>query len=279
MHRTTYAVIDELESLGRSPSTISAYSKAVEDFSYHHRKAPSDLIGKDAHAYLCHLFRVKKVSGSVYHLHLCALRFLYKEVLELKPDFGKIPKHKKGKTLPVVFSLGEVGRVIESVDNLKHQTLIATAYAGGLRVSEVCRLQVPDIDSELMRIRIRNGKGCKDRYVMLSESLLPRLRTYYRAYRPKLWLFPSAAGDKPLDIRTAQRVFTTAKNKAGIQKPVSFHTLRHSFATHLLETGADLRYIQELLGHASIRTTQMYTKVTTTGATSIRSPLDYVPLS
>ena len=114
---------------------------------------------------------------------------------------------------------------------------------------------------------------------MLAESLLPRLRDYYRAYRPKVWLFSSASGDKPLDTRTAQRVFKAAKKKAGIRKPATFHSLRHSFATHLLEAGADLGYIQALLGHASIRTTEKYTKVTTTGATSIRSPLDYVPLS
>jgi len=129
-----------------------------------------------------------------------------------------------------------------------------------------------------MVLRVRQGKGKKDRYVMLSESLLPRLRNYYKAFRPKVWLFPSTAGDKPLDSRTAQRIFTAAKKNAGIRKPATFHTLRHSFATHLLEAGAELRYIQELLGHASIRTTQRYTRVTSKGATSLRSPLDYVRL-
>ncbi len=279
MHRTTSAVIEELESLGRSEHTVKAYSRAVEKFSYHHRKPPSDLTSKDAYDYLCHLYRVEKVSGSVYHTHVCALRFLYKQVLELPPEFGKIPRHKKGKTLPVVLSLNEVARLLEVVDNHKHRTLLATAYSGGFRVGEVCQLRVFDIDSDLMRIRVRNGKGCKDRYVMLSEELLPDLRDYYRAYRPKVWFFPSSAGDKPLDIRTAQRVFTAAKKKAGIRKPASFHTLRHSFATHLLEAGAELRYIQELLGHASIRTTEKYTRVTSTGATSIRSPFDYVKRS
>ncbi len=278
MHRTTSAVIEELESLGRSPHTVGAYSRAVEKFSCHHRKAPSDLTCEDANRFLCHLYRVKKVSGSVYHTHVWALRFLYKQVLELPPDFGKIPKHKKGKTLPVVLSPNETGSIFLAVDNLKHRTLLMTAYSGGLRVGEVCQLRVFDIDSELMHIRVRNGKGCKDRYVMLGESLLPPLRDHYRAYRPKVWLFPSAAGDRPLSTRTAQRVFTKAKKRAGIRKPASFHTLRHSFATHLLETGAELRYIQELLGHASIKTTEKYTKVTTTGATSIRSPLDYIPL-
>ncbi|MCP4897912.1 MAG: tyrosine-type recombinase/integrase [bacterium] len=279
MDRTTSAIIEELESLGRSKNTVEAYSRAVEKFSCHHRKPPSDLTCEDAYAYLCNLYRVEKVSGSVYHTHVCALRFLYKQVLEVPPDFGKIPRHKKGKTLPVVFSLNEVGSVIGVVDNLKHRTLLATAYSGGLRVGEVCRLRVFDIDSELMQIRVRNGKGCKDRYVMLSENLLPGLRDYYRAYRPKVWLFSSSAGDKPLDVRTAQRVFAAAKKKAGIRKPASFHTLRHSFATHLLEAGAELRHIQVLLGHSSIRTTEKYTRVTSTGATSIRSPLDYVPLS
>ena len=279
MHRTTSAIIEEMESLGRSRSTIKAYSAVIEKFYYHHRKSPADLTGEDAHHYLCHLFRVEEVSGSVYNTHLSALRFLYKNVLEISTDFGKIPRYKRGKTLPVVLSLKEIGRVIEVTDNLKHRTLLMTAYSGGLRVSEVCQLRVFDIDSELMRIRVRNGKGRKDRYVMLSESLLPPLREYYKAYRPKVWLFTSENGEKPLDVRTAQRVFKKSKRKAAIRKPASFHSMRHSFATHLLESGAELCYIQQLLGHASITTTQIYTKITTTGATSIRSPLDYLPLS
>ena len=278
MHRTTLAVIEELESLGRSPSTVKAYSAATERFYEYHRKSPADLTCEDAHNYLCHLSRVQKVSGAVYNANLYALRFLYKNVLEKSTDFGKVPHHKRGKTLPVTLSLNEMERIFEATDNLKHRTLLMTAYSGGLRVSEVCHLRVFDIDSELMRIRVRNGKGRKDRYVMLAQSILPRLREYYRAYRPKVWLFTSANGEKPLDVRTAQKVFIKSKKRAGIRKPASFHSMRHSFATHLLEAGAELCYIQELLGHASIKTTQIYTKITTTGATSIRSPLDHLSL-
>ncbi len=279
MDRTTLAVIESLESLGRSRSTVKAYSAAVEKFYYHHRKSPADLTAEDAHDYLCDLYRIKKVSGAIYNTHLAALRFLYKNVLEASTDFGKIPHPKRGKTLPVVLGPREIEKIFQATTNLKHRTLLMTAYSGGLRVSEACHLRVFDIDSELMRIRVRNGKGRKDRYVMLSESLLPRLREYYKYYRPKVWLFISANGEKPLDVRTAQRVFMKSRKKAGIRKPATFHTLRHSFATHLLETGAELCYIQKLLGHASITTTQIYTKVTTTGATSIRSPLDHLRLS
>ncbi len=278
MHRTTSAIIEELESLGRSRTTVQAYSAVTERFYFYHRKSPADLTNEDAHDYLCDLFRVQKVSGSVYNTNLCALRFLYKNVLEKSTDFGKIPRQKRGKTLPVVMSLNEMGRVFEVTTNLKHRTLLMTAYSGGLRVGEVCRLQIFAIDSELMRIRVRNGKGRKDRYVMLAENLLLPLREYYKIYRPKVWLFTSANGEKPLATRTAQKVFARSKKKAGIRKPVSFHSMRHSFATHLLEAGADLSYIQALLGHASITTTQIYTKVTITGATSIRSPLDYLRL-
>ncbi|MCP3959875.1 MAG: tyrosine-type recombinase/integrase [bacterium] len=278
MHRTTSAIIEELESLGRSRATVKAYSAATEKFYFYHRKSPADLTTKDAHGYLCNLFRVQKVSSSVYNTHLYALRFLYKNVLEKSTDFGKIPRHKRGKTLPVVLSLNEMARVIEVTPNLKHRTLLMTAYSGGLRVSEVCQLRVFDIDSELMQIRVRNGKGRKDRYVMLSESLLPPLREYYKAYRPKIFLFTSANGQKPLDTRTAQKVFARSKKAAGIRKPASFHSMRHSFATHLLEAGAELCHIQKLMGHASITTTQIYTKITTTGATSVRSPLDYLRL-
>lgn len=279
MHRTTSAIIEELQSLGRSRSTIKAYSAVTEQFYFFHRKSPADLTVEDAYNYLCHLFQVKKVSGAVYNTQLCALRFLYRNVLGMPADFGKIPRYKRGKTLPVVLSLNEMSRVIEVTENLKHRTLLMTAYSGGLRVGEVCQLRVFDIDSELMRIRVRNAKGRKDRYVMLSESLLPQLRSYYKAYRPKIWLFASANGERPLDVRTAQRVFKKSKKKAGIRKPASFHSMRFSFATHLLEAGAELCYIQELLGHASITTTQIYTKITITGATSVRSPLDYLPLA
>ncbi len=278
MHRTTVAIIEELQSMGRSQSTVQAYAAATERFYKFHRKSPADLICKDAYDYLWDLYNVQKVSGSVYRTHLCALRFLYKYVLELSTDFGKVPREPRGKTLPVVLSQREITKIFEATTNLKHRTLMMTAYSGGLRVSEVCQLRVVDIDSELMHIHVRNGKGRKDRYVMLSESLLPKLREYYRVYRPKVWLFPSAKSERPLGASSAQRVFSRSRKKAGIRKPATFHSMRHSFATHLLEAGAELCYIQKLLGHASLNTTLIYTKVTTTGATKIRSPLDYLQL-
>lgn len=176
--------------------------------------------------------------------------------------------------MPVVFSREEVKRLLEKVVNLKHRMLLALIYAGGLRVGEVVRLKPENIDSQRMLIRGRQAKGFKDRYTLLPQSILEELRTYWLRYQPKKWLFPGTRLGRHLTERSVQEVFKRAMKSAGIHKPATTHCLRHSFATHLLESGTDLRYIQELLGHSSPKTTQIYTHVTRKDLARIISPLD-----
>ena len=168
----------------------------------------------------------------------------------------------------------EIAKILKVTSFLKHKALLVTAYSAGLRVGEVVRLQVSDIDSKRMKIRVTAGKGAKDRETLLSETALRILREYFQAFKPKTWLFPGEEREDHLSERAAQEVFGDAKKRAGIVKPATFHTLRHSFVTHLLEDGVDMRYIQELLGHGSLETTQRYTHVTDKGLEQVRSPLD-----
>jgi integrase/recombinase XerD len=185
-----------------------------------------------------------------------------------------MPYPRKQKRLPVVLSREEVTTLLRAARNRKHRALLMTIYAAGLRVSEVVALELSDIDSARMLIRVRQGKGRKDRQVMLSPVLLQALREYARWYRPALWLFPGANPEQPLRVASVQKVCKEAACRAGIGKKVSPHTLRHCFATHMLEAGSDLRLIQTLLGHTSVRTTQLYTHVTTPRIQASQSPLD-----
>lgn len=278
MHLTTKQLREELELRGYTASTIQAYTFAVEKFAAFHRKPAAELTADDARAFLIYLTKERQVSFSFYNTHCSALRFLYDKVLELPNAVVRIPYRRRPKRLPVVLSPTEIKELCHHTPNLKQRCVLMTAYSGGLRVSEVCSLRVSDIDSKRMRIRIRAGKGRKERFVMLADSLLKHLRRYWRHYRPKVWLFPSADGKRPYATRSAQKVFSRAKGRAGIRKDATFHSLRHSFATHLLENGANLLYIQKLLGHSSLHSTQIYTRATTRGATAIRSPLDNLDL-
>jgi site-specific recombinase XerD len=185
-----------------------------------------------------------------------------------------LPRPKKERKLPSVLGYDEVVRILNSVTNEKHKTILFMVYSAGLRVGEVVRLKVGDIDSSRMLIRVRQGKGMKDRYTMLSEIALTQLRKYYQLYKPETWLFTGFKNEGHLTERTVQRVFEEARDKAGVSKDATVHTLRHSFATHLLESGTDLRYIQELLGHSSSKTTEIYTHVTEKSIVKIQSPLD-----
>jgi len=206
------------------------------------------------------------------------LVFLYDTVLKQSAKVRDLPRMKRVRQLPVVLSREEVLRLFKVTSNLKHKALLVLAYSAGLRVGEAVRLKVNEIDGKRMQVRVTAGKGAKDRYTLLAETAREVLRDYYRAYKPKDWLFP---GDDPTDhlsTRSAQEVFQDARRKAGITKPVTFHTLRHSFATHLLEDGVDMRYIQELMGHDSIETTERYTHVTERGMQKVKSPLDNLRL-
>lgn len=219
-------------------------------------------------------FDNQAVSHAYIDQTISALKFLYGEVLH-KPEVVKVvPRPKKERKLPEVLDQTEVMRILKSVENLKHRTILVLTYSAGLRVGEVVRLKSEDIDKGRKLIHIRQAKGRKDRYTVLSQVAWGFLGAYLRKYRPDRWLFPGADPDRHLTERSVQHIFEKACDKAGIKKNVSVHTLRHSFATHLLERGTDLRYIQELLGHASSKTTEIYTHVSKRNIGAIESPLD-----
>ena len=202
------------------------------------------------------------------------IKLLYKEVLPRTDISTNIPRPKKDNRLPSVLNQDEVIRILQATANEKHKTLLFLIYSAGLRVGEVVRLKPEDIDSTRMLIRVNKGKGSKDRYTLLSQIALDQLRKYYKLYKPETWLFAGGKAGDHITERTVQRVFEASCSRAKIEKEASVHTLRHSFATHLLESGVDLRYIQELLGHASTKTTEIYTHVTQKNISEILSPLD-----
>jgi site-specific recombinase XerD len=216
---------------------------------------------EDVRKYLVHLVSDRGLSRSQYVLQLNALRHLYQDTLGRPNSLADLPRPKREQRLPVVLSRVEVRRLFSVVTNLKHRALFMVAYDAGLRLSEILSLRVEDVDSQRRVIRVRQGKGHKDRYARLTPELLGLLREYWRAYRPPAWLFPGASPDKQYDLATPGQVLKKAGRRAGITKRISMHTLRHSFATHLLESGTNLRVIQKLLGHGSINTTALYTHV------------------
>lgn len=227
-------------------------------------------------AYLVELASSGRVSASYCRGARAAIVFLYEMALKQREKVHDLPRMKRPEQLPRVLSREEVAKILKVTSFLKHKALLVTAYSAGLRVGEVVRLKVCDIDSKRMTIRVTAGKGAKDRDTLLSATALEILRQYFRAFKPKDWLFPGDDSKNHLSERAAQKVFHESLKKTGIIKPATFHTLRHSFATHLLEDGVDTRsgYIQELLGHGSIETTERYTHVTERGKQQIKSPLD-----
>ena len=211
---------------------------------------------------------------ATFNQALNAVRFFFVEVLKRPFVLEGLHYQRPPSRLPVVMNREEVRRVLDAAVALRDRALLETAYATGMRVSEVTRLRIEDIDSQRMTIRVEQGKGRKDRYVMLSKELLETLRTYWRESKPRVFLFPGRSEHKPLCISMAQRVFERARDRAGIKKGVSFHTLRHSFATHLMEDGTNARKLQALLGHRSLQTTERYTHLTEDYLHQVRSPLD-----
>ncbi len=205
-----------------------------------------------------------------------ALKFYYEQVLYKEKFFWEIPRPKKPYILPKVISEQKILKGLQSIDNLKHKAILFTAYSAGLRVSEVVRIKIADIDSDRMQIRIEAAKGKKDRMVTLAEATLAVLRVYYEQYKPKKYLFEGQNGEEHYSPRSAQQVFNQQFGRIGLPKYFSFHSLRHSYATHLLENGTDIKYIQELLGHNDIKTTLRYTHVSKKAIEKIESPLDKI---
>jgi site-specific recombinase XerD len=270
-------MIEDMRIRNLARTTQKEYVRSVAAFAKYFGTSPDRLTPEDIRTYQLYLLDEKKLSPSSLNTAVCALRFFYRVTLGVNWDIQTIPYTRKPKKLPVVLSRDEVAQLLGVVRDLKYQTVLMTAYAAGLRVSEVTRLQIRDIDSRRMCIRVVQGKGRKDRYVMLSEKLLVHLRRYWQVYRPRPWLFPDRRRRGPLPTSTVQAVCKRARIGAGIQKPVTPHTLRHCFATHLLEAGTDLRTIQVLMGHRSLSTTAIYLRVAIPNIQDTRSPLDLLP--
>lgn len=270
--------IDDMALRNFAPKTIQAYIQCIAGFALHFNTSPEHLGPEHVRAFLVHLVQEQKVSLSHYRQTLAALGFLYRITLGRLDVLESIPPVKQPRALPVVLSPDEVLRFFAAIRNIKYRAIFMTAYAGGLRVSEVASLRVADIDSQRMVIRVRRGKGQKDRYVMLSPRLLEMLRIYWKAVRPKDFLFPGANPDRPITTASIQKVCQRARKAAGMDKKITAHTLRHSFATHLLEAGTDLRTIQVLMGHRSFSTTAQYVHVATASLPSVVSPLDRLDL-
>jgi integrase/recombinase XerD len=271
-------MIEDMTIRKFTPRTIQAYVRCVACFARYFGRSPEYLDREHIRAFLLQLVQ-RHVSMSYYNLVRCALRFFYRVTLGRDYVVENMGPVKQPRRLPVVLSPNEVVRFFAAIADLKLRALLMTAYAAGLRVSEVTRLRVADIDSSRMVIRVCQGKGQKDRYVMLSPRLLEILRAYWKAVRPRDYLFPGTQLDRPITTRTAQEACRRACVHAGLDKHVTVHTLRHSFATHLLEAGTDLRTIQVLLGHRSFSTTARYVHVATASLSSTRSPLDRLDLS
>ena len=266
----------DMEIRNLSTRTIDTYLACMRNFVRFFGTSPEKLGEKEIRAYLHYLTKEKGASQSTVSQTYSALKFFY--ATTLKRDWGpyKIPRGKKGKTLPVVLSIEEVKTLLSSVGNLKHQAILTVIYSGGLRISEAVHLKVSDIDSKRMTIRVSQGKGNKDRYTLLANGTLDILRIYWKRYSPKDWLFPGGRASTPLSVSTVQKAFKETCLQVGIKKQCSVHTLRHSFATHLLENGTDLYHIQQLLGHASPRTTTVYLHLSRKGLTQITNPLDRI---
>jgi len=246
---------DDLRIRGYSANTRASYLRCVRHFVRHFMRPPDQLTPEHIRQYQLYLTRDRRVSWTYFNQIVCALRFFYRQVLKKDWAVEQIPYQRTGRKLPEILSPQEVAALFRATTNLKHRALLMTMYAGGLRVAEVTHLRVTDIDGQRMVIRIEQGKGRKDRYVMLSPHLLPVLQAYWRARRPRPLLFPGPTG-RPLTRESVNRVFHQACRRAKITKHVYPYSLRHACATHLLEHGTNIRVIQTLLGHRSLRTTQ-----------------------
>jgi integrase/recombinase XerD len=264
----------DLELKNYSPKTRSAYLASVRSFASHFHQSPDELGDHEIREYLHYLLTDRKVSQSAMSQAYSGLKFFYETTLKRDWDGFRIPRVKMRKKLPVILSQQEVQALFSVIRNLKHRAILMTIYSAGLRVSEAVHLKVSDIDSQRMMIHIQQGKGDKDRYTLLANRTLDLLRGYWREYRPQDWLFYSHSFERPLSSRTVQKVFERALHQAEIKKPATVHTLRHSFATHLLEAGTDLYHIQHLLGHTTPKTTAIYLHLSRKELAKVISPLD-----
>lgn len=267
-------MVQDMRIRNYSPLTVSAYVQCAAAFAKHFGKSPERLGPKHIRAYQQYLVEERKISWSRFNQTVCALRFLYRVTLDRDWMINHLPHPRQSRKLPIVLSFEELSAFFTAVKNLKHRTVLQTMYGAGLRISEALNLRINDIDSKRGVLRISQAKGKKDRYAPLSTTVLDVLKVYWKVYRPTSWLFPGKATDRPMTSRTIQNLCRPAAEKAGLSKPVTTHTMRHCFATHLLEDGTDLRTIQHLLGHRGMSTTAIYLHVAGSTLASARRCLD-----
>ena len=284
MTRLRKMMLEELERRNYTQTTRRAYLLGVEQFAQHFHRPPDQLGLDHIRDYQAYLFRVRRLKANTVAVRLAALRFLFVAVLKRRWTVDDTPYPKRPDKLPVVLSPEEVARLIDSALTPLHRAVLMTLYGTGLRRAEVARLKVGDIDTERMVIHVLGGKGRKDRDVMLSPKLLDALRQYWRSLRhkPRTWLFPGGRWhgrvEQPMSDKVVYYACAHARQRAGIEKPVHPHTLRHSFATHLLEAGVDLRTIQLLMGHSDLKATTVYLHLSHRHLQATASPLDALPL-
>ncbi|MFC2172191.1 tyrosine-type recombinase/integrase [Acidobacteriota bacterium] len=272
-------MIREMKLRNLAERTQEAYVSAVVGLVKHYKLSPATISVDQIKDYLVYLKDERKRTFSTCNQVHAGLKFLYVNTMGRKSWSNQLPYMKKEQVLPEILSTKEVERILSSAGpNLKYRTLLMVTYAGGFRVSEVVNLKLKDIDSDRMLMRIEKGKGKRDRYTILSKPLLEEIRTYWKVWHPSLYLFPGRYPDKPLDVTGAQKAYQRAKKKAGIIKLGGIHSLRHAFATHMLEAGVDLRTIQVLMGHSSILTTMRYMRVTKKKLDLTKSPFELLEL-
>jgi integrase/recombinase XerD len=276
-------MLEELQRRNFSPTTIRSYLYAVERFARHFKCRPDRLNHTHLRSYQAYLLRTGQLQPKTVRLHVSALRFFFVKTLRRRYLLDDTPYPKASQRLPSILSVEEMARLIEAADGLYHRTMLMVLYSTGMRSAELLQLHVADIDSRRMLIHIRYGKGGRDRYVPLSPTLLETLRVYYRWMRPKTWLFPGTVhnwrADKPITKRVLWNAVVLAAERADLHKRVSPHLIRHSYATHLLESGADLRTIQLLLGHVNIRHTALYLHLSQKHLQAVANPLDALTIS
>lgn len=267
-------MIDGMKLRNFSIRTQQAYLKSVESLALFYKQSPEKLTSAQIHKYIIHLLNDRQLSWSSCNVAISAFKFLYYQIMKTDEMVFSIPKRKKETRLPGIYSKDELDQIFKNSKPLRNQILLKTAYASGLRVAELVALKLTDIDSSRMMIRVDQGKGRKDRYTILSERLLNDLRLYWKVYRPKYWLFPKKRDNNHIASDIAQKAYYKAVEVAGITRKGGIHTLRHSFATHLLESGTNIKLIQMLLGHCSIKTSMKYLHLTQKNLTSVQSPFD-----
>jgi integrase/recombinase XerD len=267
-------MLEDLQIRHYSPTTIRLYLYAVREFAKHFGKPPDQLGAEHIRQYQLFLIKDKQASQSTCIQLVCALRFFYTHTLNHKIEIERIPFPRRERKLPLILSREEVKALLEAPPDLRHRAMLAILYGSGLRVSEVARLKVADIDSARNVLWVRSGKGRRDRQALLPPKLRELLRCYWRSRRPTDWLFPGADPAQPISVKTIFRACRQAARSAGIAKSVHPHLLRHAFATHLLEAGVNLRTIQFLLGHANLETTARYLQVADVNVRGTTSPLE-----